>query len=353
MAIEDCDVFLSFRGDTRNNFTCYLYEELKRQGFQPFMDRANIGIGDDIHGIIKKAIKYSKSAIVVISDNYPSSSHCLNELVHVLERNRTSKYFIIPIFYYVEARNVKYQLGKFGAAFEHVKKRESNEKVKEWRAALAEVGDILAEEINEKDPRTESKIIADIVASFAQKYSEHYLKWPESKASSASIISPQNKGQNVPTEYCFDIEEGLLQVTKDNAQFRTNKYENMTFRSWMKDWIIHNPKFFIVIVIVVIFIIISTVVTSIYIHIESSAVDTVSTIYKDLSTTLKDLDAETTWDPKNFPVTLKDAEPWAKIILTAFKDLDSENILTAFKDLDSEKILTALKDLDSGTTESI
>ncbi|WOG82927.1 hypothetical protein DCAR_0102098 [Daucus carota subsp. sativus] len=127
----------------------------------------------------------------------------------------------------------------------------------------------------------------------------------------------------------------------------------MTFRSWMKDWIIHNPKFFIVIVIVVIFIIISTVVTSIYIHIESSAVDTVSTIYKDLSTTLKDLDAETTWDPKNFPVTLKDAEPWAKIILTAFKDLDSENILTAFKDLDSEKILTALKDLDSGTTESI
>lgn len=151
MTIEDCDIFLSFRGETRNNFTCYLYEKLKLQGFKAFMDRENIHVGDEIDGKIKKAIKYSKSAIIVLSENYPSSKHCLDELVHILERNRTSKYFIIPIFYYVEAADVKHQRGKFGDAFEHVKKRHNNEHVVKWRAALAEVGDILAKEINEKE----------------------------------------------------------------------------------------------------------------------------------------------------------------------------------------------------------
>ena len=134
MAVENCDVFLSFGGETRNNFTRYLYEKLKLQGFQPFMDRENIDLGDEIDGRIKKAIKYSKSAIIVLSENYPSSKHCLDELVHILERNRTSKYFIIPVFYYVEAADVKYRRGKFGDAFEHVKKR-YGEKMEQWSAA--------------------------------------------------------------------------------------------------------------------------------------------------------------------------------------------------------------------------
>lgn len=306
MAFEDCDVFLSFRGETRNNFTCYLYEKLKLQGFKPFMDRENIHVGDEIDGKIKKAIKYSKSAIIVLSENYPSSRHCLDELVHILERNRTSKYFIIPIFYYVAAADVKYQRGKFGDALEHVKKRHNNEKVVKWRAALAEVGDILAKEINEKDPRTESKIIEDIVTSFKQKYSEHYERGLDLKASNvSSTVSQQNRCYQVlPTtdSYHFDIEEGSVEVTKDNAKSIPNKYGDMTFRSWMKDWMINNPKFFILVVIVVMVIIIFTVVTFIQIGIESSTADTVSSVFKDFSTTFKDM------GPKNFPTTFGDMD---------------------------------------------
>lgn len=76
----------------------------------------------------------------------------------------------------------------------------------------------------------------------------------------------------------------------------------MTFRSWMKDWIINNPKFFILVVIVVTVIIIFTVVTFIQIGIEANAVDTASSFYKDFSTNFKDM------GPNNFPTTFGDMD---------------------------------------------
>ena len=37
------DVFLSFKGeDTRNNFTGYLYDSLKKMGIHTFMDELNL-----------------------------------------------------------------------------------------------------------------------------------------------------------------------------------------------------------------------------------------------------------------------------------------------------------------------
>lgn len=113
------------------------------------MDNENISLGGEIDETIKKAIKYSKSAIVILSNKFASSKHCLNELVLILERNRTSKYFVIPIFYYIETDDVKHQLGKFGAALQQLKQN-NNDKMEEWRAALAQIGGILGKEIKEK-----------------------------------------------------------------------------------------------------------------------------------------------------------------------------------------------------------
>ncbi|KAK1368889.1 hypothetical protein POM88_034981 [Heracleum sosnowskyi] len=114
------------------------------------MDNENINLGDKIDETIKKAIKYSKSAIVILSDKFASSKHCLNELVLILERNTTSKYFVIPIFYYVETDDVNHQLGKFGDAFKQLKKQHNDDKIEKWRAALAQIGGILGKEIKEK-----------------------------------------------------------------------------------------------------------------------------------------------------------------------------------------------------------
>ncbi|KAK1359940.1 hypothetical protein POM88_044414 [Heracleum sosnowskyi] len=176
MAIEDCDVFLSFRGEIRRNFTCHVSRELKRKGFQPFMDSESIKPGDEIHEIIKKAIKHSKSAIVILSDEFASSKHCLNELVLILERNRMPEYFIIPVFYYVETDDVKHRLGKFGAAFEQMKKQHKYYQVEEWITALASIGGILGKEIKEQNGLMESTIIEDILDTFEQKFYDHYPK---------------------------------------------------------------------------------------------------------------------------------------------------------------------------------
>lgn len=87
----------------------------------------------------------------------------------------------------------------------------------------------------------------------------------------------------------------------------------------MKDWIINNPKFFILVVIVVTVIIIFTVVTFIHIGIEASAADSVSTVFKDFSMTFWDM------GPKNFP-----SDDWTKELIwnqrkfpTTFGDMDS------------------------------
>lgn len=195
---EDCGVFLSFRSEVRKNFTCHLFDALKRKGFGPFMDSENIQLGDEIYERIKKAIKHSKSAIIILSNEFASSKACLNELLLILERNRTSKYFIIPIFYYVETDDVKHQLGDFGAAFERIQNQHNQDIVEQWRAALANIGGILGKEIKEKDGLMETTIIEDILTTFQQKFYDHY---PQS-LQQQNQVSPPTTGHviNVPED---------------------------------------------------------------------------------------------------------------------------------------------------------
>ena len=70
------DVFLSFRGeDTRNNFTGYLYDSLKKRGIHTFMDELNLKKGEEISPTIAKAIEGSKFTLIVLSNLH---SWCLN-----------------------------------------------------------------------------------------------------------------------------------------------------------------------------------------------------------------------------------------------------------------------------------
>lgn len=141
-----CHVFLSFKEETRNNFTCFLYEALKAQGFVAFMDKSDINIGDEVDLIIKEGIRNSMSAIIVFSQNYAYSTWCLDELVLILERKKNSRYFIMPIFYEVEIRDIKHQLGNYGLALEkHTVKH--NHKVEKWRKALVEAGNIFGDHV--------------------------------------------------------------------------------------------------------------------------------------------------------------------------------------------------------------
>ncbi|KAM7469963.1 hypothetical protein LguiA_008146 [Lonicera macranthoides] len=149
------DVFLSFRGeDTRYTFTDHLYRALDQHGFRTFRDEDEMRKGERLKSELEKAIPQSKSSIIVISKNYANSSWCLDELVMILERRRTSGHVVLPVFYHVEPSEVRKQTGTIADAFEKYKKqceektdtagkRTWMEKIQGWRSALTEVADLI------------------------------------------------------------------------------------------------------------------------------------------------------------------------------------------------------------------
>ncbi|KAM7474175.1 hypothetical protein LguiB_021418 [Lonicera macranthoides] len=102
------DVFLNFRGeDTRKTFTHELYMALVQGGLSTFKDEDTMDKGEDLKSELKKAIRQSKSSIVVISKNYASSTWCLDELVLILEQRRTNRHVVLPVFYDVDPSHVR------------------------------------------------------------------------------------------------------------------------------------------------------------------------------------------------------------------------------------------------------
>nr|XP_011461856.1 PREDICTED: probable disease resistance protein At4g27220 isoform X1 [Fragaria vesca subsp. vesca]XP_011461857.1 PREDICTED: probable disease resistance protein At4g27220 isoform X1 [Fragaria vesca subsp. vesca]XP_011461858.1 PREDICTED: probable disease resistance protein At4g27220 isoform X1 [Fragaria vesca subsp. vesca]XP_011461859.1 PREDICTED: probable disease resistance protein At4g27220 isoform X1 [Fragaria vesca subsp. vesca]XP_011461860.1 PREDICTED: probable disease resistance protein A len=163
------DVFLSFRGpDTRKGITFDIYDRLNTRGIKTFMDDRDLEVGDAISPTLIAAIKESRFAIVVLSQNYASSTWCLEELREIclsMEDNR-----ILPLFYHVDPTDVRYQKkGSFKEAFsKHVKSgRYTSEKVKEWRAALYKVANISG--WSTTDHKTERGLVEAIVDLLSSK----------------------------------------------------------------------------------------------------------------------------------------------------------------------------------------
>ena len=135
---QEYDIFLSFRGeDTRNKFVSHLYEALCNAGFYTFIDN-NLQRGEIVLEQLFKTIEMSKISIVVLSENYASSTWCLDELDYILKRKKKGQ-FVLPVFYEVEPSEVRKQEQKFG---DNLSKHEEKfkDKVQNWKAALTEVG---------------------------------------------------------------------------------------------------------------------------------------------------------------------------------------------------------------------
>ncbi|MED6114914.1 hypothetical protein PIB30_085163 [Stylosanthes scabra] len=101
-------IFLSFRGAyTRKAFTNHLYYALEDAVIIVFKDDKVLEVGDVISEELPRAIKDSLSSIVILSPKYASSTWCLEELHCIPE----SKIEVFPIFYDVEASDVRYHKG--------------------------------------------------------------------------------------------------------------------------------------------------------------------------------------------------------------------------------------------------
>lgn len=133
------DVFISFRGeDTRKTFVSHLDKALFSRGIATFKDNRKLEVGDSIPDELRAAIRTSRFAVVVISENYATSSWCLDELQQIMEEDEVE---VVPIFYGVKPSQVRSQLGSFS-----LERYQDSDKVPGWRKALTDIGNIKGKE---------------------------------------------------------------------------------------------------------------------------------------------------------------------------------------------------------------
>ncbi|PRQ22400.1 putative toll-like receptor, P-loop containing nucleoside triphosphate hydrolase [Rosa chinensis] len=185
------DVFLSFRGeDTRKGFTDHLYTALDDKGITTFRDDPELHKGEDISPALFAAIKESRFALIVLSQNYASSTWCLEELVRILECMKARE-AVLPIFYDIDPSVVRKQTGIFGEAFANLEERFSDdkEKVRRWRSALTEVASFSG--WNSKE-WYESKLIRDIVEVIWKKLQPTSFSYAENLVGIYLRLQPVN-----------------------------------------------------------------------------------------------------------------------------------------------------------------
>ncbi|KAI9127246.1 hypothetical protein K1719_001805 [Acacia pycnantha] len=163
------DVFLSFRGeDTRQTFASSLYEGLCKKGIHTFMDN-KLRKGEPISQVLLRTIEESEISMIIFSENYTSSTWCLDELIHILECKEKFGRVVIPIFYNIDPSNIRKQNGSFEKGFNELKRRfESNpEKPQKWINALVKASNLSGWDF--KNARPEFKLIEEIVKDILSK----------------------------------------------------------------------------------------------------------------------------------------------------------------------------------------
>ncbi|PWA68768.1 toll/interleukin-1 receptor (TIR) domain-containing protein [Artemisia annua] len=152
----------------RKNFVGHLYKALVQKGIYTYKDDESLQRGDLIGPTLLKAIRESRIAIIIFSENYADSSWCLDELKYIMQCMDERGQIVMPIFYNVEPSHVRKQQGKYGEAFlEHELK--NNNKVGSWRKALESAGSLAGWEPNHIANGHESKCIEEIVETISHK----------------------------------------------------------------------------------------------------------------------------------------------------------------------------------------
>ncbi|RDY07575.1 TMV resistance protein N, partial [Mucuna pruriens] len=163
------DVFVSFRGGTRYGFTDHLCNALRQKGIYTFRDTEELRIGAEIRPALLKAIENSRMGIVVLCEDYASSTWCLDELAKIIDCQDTNKgKQVLVIFYKVEPSDVWDQKNEYAKAMVEHEKRfaKEPEKVQKWRKALSKVRGLTAQHCKEDgyEPGLIKKIVKDTYA---------------------------------------------------------------------------------------------------------------------------------------------------------------------------------------------
>ncbi|KAG7536181.1 NB-ARC, partial [Arabidopsis suecica] len=166
----DYDVFPSFRGaDVRKTFLSHFLKELDLKSIKPFKD-SEIERSHSIAPELIQAIRGSRIAVVVFSENYATSKWCLDELVEILKCKEELGQIVIPIFYALDPFHVRKQLGKFGEAFKKTCLNKTEDEIQLWRQALTDAANLLG--YHSHTCNSEAKMIEDIVSDIFHKLNE-------------------------------------------------------------------------------------------------------------------------------------------------------------------------------------
>ncbi|XP_063940303.1 TMV resistance protein N-like, partial [Daucus carota subsp. sativus] len=169
------DVFLSYRGpDTGPTFTAHLYKALNDHRIKTFKDDYKLRQGEVLPKALRTAIKESKIYIVVFSEDYASSTWCLDELVDIVSLHEKEERLIIPVFHHIDPSTVRHvsidkeeeESSIYDKALQlHAKGYYKNEeqRVKSWLHALNVPAGISGSHVCEKN-REEPDVIEKIVA---------------------------------------------------------------------------------------------------------------------------------------------------------------------------------------------
>ncbi|KAL4286121.1 hypothetical protein AHAS_Ahas19G0054500 [Arachis hypogaea] len=173
--LKKYDVFISFRGeDTRENFTSHLHAALRRNQIETYIDN-RLEKGEEVWTSLVQAIKDSIVLLVIFSENYASSTWCLNEIVEIMEcHNKNGGQHVIPVFYRVDPSHVRRQKGSYHAAFAMHEKssKHSHEMLEKWKDALLQAANLSG--FDSRTYRTESDLIEDIIQMIVHKLDHKY-----------------------------------------------------------------------------------------------------------------------------------------------------------------------------------
>ncbi|XP_048435658.1 disease resistance protein Roq1-like isoform X2 [Pyrus x bretschneideri] len=161
---EKYDVFVSFRGeDTRRGITSHLHAALLQKKIETYIDY-RLQKGEEIGPALLEAIEKSTHSVIIFSQNYASSTWCLDELVHILECKERHGQKVIPVFYDINPSDVRKQHGSYADAFAQLEKRfkDSIDKVHKWRVALKAAADLSGFDYS-NNHGTEADLIKNVV----------------------------------------------------------------------------------------------------------------------------------------------------------------------------------------------
>nr|XP_028958056.1 TMV resistance protein N-like [Malus domestica]XP_028958057.1 TMV resistance protein N-like [Malus domestica] len=196
---EKYDVFISFRGeDTRNTFTSHLHGALLQKKIETYIDYRLVR-GSEIAPALLEAIEKSTLSLVIFSQNYASSTWCLDELAHILNCRETVDQMVIPIFYDISPSDVRKQQGTYADAFAQLEIRfkDSIDKVHKWRAALVTVANLSGFDYSNKTG-TEADLVKNVVDEIWGKLNQ------KSSSNLKGLVGMERRIDQVESTLCID-----------------------------------------------------------------------------------------------------------------------------------------------------